>query len=755
MKKRSLWTGTLTTTVVGSSVVAGGCLNRPIEPLDPRTTSTIAEKVRQTAVERIDILLAIDNSASMADKQQILAEAIPDLVNRLVNPDCIKTGSDERESVASPTEECPTGLKREFEPILDINIGIVSSSLGLANQGCNPTAVDTNGKGYNNNDEGRLIHRANEGTGGEQVATYRDAGFLAWDPAGKREGEKSIDNLRANIAQMVTGTGQRGCGYEQQLESIYRFLVDPAPAVWAFNGSWSKTEQIDEVLLEQREQFLRADSLVAVLLLSDENDCSIADPVILNSGTFYRASATCEGNPNDACCMNCYTAMNSGVPEGCSLAAMKCDEDNDQKPDRNPEDIGDLKCVKHKERYGYDFLYPTSRYVNAFRQTQIDPSRSDLSIEGSKSAVANPLFTDLSGTGTPARGTDMVFVAGIVGVPWEVVAKKNDAGITTSFKDFDELTREQFWEQYVGVPDKAIYPTEPRMRESVEARAGASGDRTVSPPTDLQYACNFKLPTPNPNGADCKDNDVGDPLCNPAVPTEQIGAKAYPGLRELAFLQGLGKQGIVASVCAENTSDKTALNYGYRPAVNAIIERLKQRLVGQCLPRKLEPNAEGEVPCLIVEGSVRDGGPASGTDGATARTIAEMSECDASIGRERVLEGQLGTVVAALNDPLTERRDGVPIYNNFCAVRQLKDDERIACQTKEVVETAVNGWCYVSNDIGEVQGCGQFSGEERAGCEAQVADCPDSEQHLLRFVNKGAPAPKSVQFITCSGDTAD
>jgi hypothetical protein len=29
---------------------------------------------------------------------------------------------------------------------------------------------------------------------------------------------------------MVVGAGQIGCGYEAQLESWYRFLVDPTPA---------------------------------------------------------------------------------------------------------------------------------------------------------------------------------------------------------------------------------------------------------------------------------------------------------------------------------------------------------------------------------------------------------------------------------------------------------------------------------------------------------------------------------------------
>src|SRR5689334_14894900 len=37
---------------------------------------------------RMDLLFAIDNSRSMADKQDILSRSVPDLVQGLVNPPC-------------------------------------------------------------------------------------------------------------------------------------------------------------------------------------------------------------------------------------------------------------------------------------------------------------------------------------------------------------------------------------------------------------------------------------------------------------------------------------------------------------------------------------------------------------------------------------------------------------------------------------------------------------------------------------------
>ena len=75
--------------LVALAATGPACLNRPIEQADARTTSTVSEALPQSGVDKIDLLLAIDNSLSMADKQKLLQDAVPDLVNRLVNPQCV------------------------------------------------------------------------------------------------------------------------------------------------------------------------------------------------------------------------------------------------------------------------------------------------------------------------------------------------------------------------------------------------------------------------------------------------------------------------------------------------------------------------------------------------------------------------------------------------------------------------------------------------------------------------------------------
>src|SRR5262245_14316216 len=95
LERRHLWKGITRLSmglVVAAACVGTGCLNRPIEPVEPKTTTTIVERLTQSAVDKIDIVLDLDNSRSMADKQEILALAVPDLVERLVNPICVSPG---------------------------------------------------------------------------------------------------------------------------------------------------------------------------------------------------------------------------------------------------------------------------------------------------------------------------------------------------------------------------------------------------------------------------------------------------------------------------------------------------------------------------------------------------------------------------------------------------------------------------------------------------------------------------------------
>src|SRR5262245_29014157 len=71
------------------AVTAAGCQDRPIAPAKPTVSARFVGQAKQEKMTKIDLLFMIDNSSSIADKQQILAETVPDLVTRLVDPVCI------------------------------------------------------------------------------------------------------------------------------------------------------------------------------------------------------------------------------------------------------------------------------------------------------------------------------------------------------------------------------------------------------------------------------------------------------------------------------------------------------------------------------------------------------------------------------------------------------------------------------------------------------------------------------------------
>lgn len=756
-----------------------GCSNRdvllPYVPYNPDYT----ERVPQGSLDKIDLVLAVDNSRSMADKQQILALAIPDLINGLVNPRCVdEQGIPAQMQPGYPTDPCPIGTKREFDPILDIHLGVVSSSIGGHGADSCPNSETTTKEcqgnpNTTNNDKGQLLARTNA-CGTQEVPTYMSKKFLAWDPAQKYGGEKVIDDgmgggLAPALRDMVIGVGQIGCGYESQLESVYRFLADPEPYETITVDNYKAVPTgTDTLLLQQRMEFLRPDSLLAIVMLTDENDCSIKE-----FGQFYyvgqlrngatpvrlpRARQECAKDPNDPCCKSC------GQGQGSCPADPTCKDPNGGTGPAllsDTEDNVNLRCWDQKRRFGIDFLYPTDRYVQAFSSATIPNRAGEL--------VANPIFSDLNSqdSNSNIRDSGLVFFAGIVGVPWQDIAR-DKADLKKGFKDAYELlapldgSTTSTWDVILGDPAKNVKPLDPLMQETSAIRTGTNpitGDELVAPnsPTqnpinghewtiandDLQYACIFPLlpgterdcTNADLSACDCTDATNDNPLCqadpnNMNNATMQVQAKAYPGLRELSILRDLGTQGVVASVCPAQLNDENAADFGYRPAIDSILERLKRALGGQCLPRTLVPDAQGNVPCVIVEAS---------------NTQGQGCSCDPSLARLDIVPGskQAKVVDGAKLDPGYKTAQ----WDCFCEIAQTQGSERDACQNDLanpplVNGQPVNGWCYVDATTSPPTGNAEI-----------VKKCPENEKRILRFVGAGEAQTGATLFISCSGDS--
>lgn len=80
--------------------------------------------------EQLDLLFVIDNSISMVHEQQLFAEALPDMVGRLVSPVCVAADGRQTSRPSSDTEPCLAGSEREFRPLADIHLAVIITSLG-------------------------------------------------------------------------------------------------------------------------------------------------------------------------------------------------------------------------------------------------------------------------------------------------------------------------------------------------------------------------------------------------------------------------------------------------------------------------------------------------------------------------------------------------------------------------------------------------------------------------------------------------
>jgi hypothetical protein len=643
-----------------------------------------ASVVQSTVVgpPAVDLLLMVDNSSSMADKQAVLATAVPQLLARLAQPNCLDSNGEViGQSQMGAIPPCAQGTA-EFKPANNIHVGIVTSSLGdhgadrLCSPGRSTSFVDASGQLIleppDVNDMSHLVGTFARYTSATQPtarASVDPQGFLAWgDGSDPTISSGDLTAATAMFQDMATAAHELGCGLEAQLESWFRFLIDPVPPVMPIQRNSNMQAHrmgSDDALLAQRAAFLRPNSVLAIIMLTDENDCSLRDTDVGwvptdTTSSIKTGSSMCASNPNDKCCYSCTA---SGPPVG-------CDNGCGTSPVPIAQDDGpfqaNLRCWHQKRRFGYDFMYPTSRYVVGLTKPELCPDQSfgDMDCDctyankigapcsanrgtNDSRVFPNPLYSDIVGQDNsgnwvlsktmvaPRANNSSVFLAGIIGVPWQDIGYADANGNLNYIPVTDPAwtgaptsggpapntsAPNGIWQNISGDDNSNTQPGDVHMVESVEPRPGipsndpGNGHEYNTAYEDLEYACIFQLPQPracacsqtasdyssckylHPNdccdltfGADGRGGGSGSfnkPLCNGNT---QVAAKAYPGLREIAVLRDYATgdaviapgNSIVTSICPKDTSassDVKSPGYGYNPAMGAIINRLKEKL---------------------------------------------------------------------------------------------------------------------------------------------------------------------------------
>lgn len=232
------------------SASLAGCYERDTARLHPRLG--FAQEVRADigGYRNVDLLLVVDDSGSMDEEQENLAEEIPLLVRDLTTPPDLDGDGDP-----------------DWGAVERLRIAIVTSDVGTAGA-IPPDAISGSCSGFGGAGELRTSAACAGAETGLQV--YRPGDDAA--------------AFATRIGCIVESLGTAGCGIEQQLEAGARGVEAGVPL-----------------------GFPADDALLAVLVLTDEEDCSLAAPE-----AFYSTFSTDVGN---VLCQRAAQGIDGARPE--------------------------------------------------------------------------------------------------------------------------------------------------------------------------------------------------------------------------------------------------------------------------------------------------------------------------------------------------------------------------------------------------------------------------------------------------------
>ncbi len=745
--------------------------------------------VSNRKLDAVDLLFVIDSSAWMESKQEILAASIPGIIAELIRPECYDNASGRRLSFA---DTCPEGSTRVYKSVRSLNIGVISGSLGGQGAAYCPDDPDRN-----HNDRAHLVPSVRA-----QLAGASDQGVLKW-----RSDPTEVPELIESIQSQILAIGTSGCERQAPLEAWYRFLVEPRPpldTVLRVDGTAGPELDsdgnvvLDTELLAQREAFLRPQSLLAVVMLSDDDDCSTMAGGDLYENAPYghlmhqdapmaQPSSACQTNPNDECCVSCLEP--ELAPEACDLS--DCANLPILSLDEDPQE---LRCSDQRRRFGAEFIYPVGRYVDAMTRPEIRDTWSG-------ELVDNPLLRGVGAHQAQVRAPGLVFPLAITGVPWHDVATQESltSSSVSEVLSSSEMAlnivpvgddRVDRWRVLLGdpgLPARALECQESRdnpacgrtpsaaldpfMIQSLGPRESGfnpiTGDQIVGPESldpnanlinghehsangelALQRACIFPLVEPR----ECNDEDptcacgTGAPfnqaLCQPPAGGE-AGATQYwdgasPSPRIAQFIRDMGANAGISSACPKQaTGDPSSQAFGYAPSFAPLSFRLPDDSWSG-FSKELEVDDQGMVSCALLEATIPD--PEFGES-------LESPSCE-ELGRDSLAEVEMEFVGKQLTE--TGRCGGSTGRAceafRLCKIRQLTGAQREACLTDPAPEEEHEepGFCYI--DPTKVSA----DGEPLAGGDPNplVAAYPASSRRMLRTVG-GAPAPNSLMIIAC------
>ncbi len=188
----------------------------------------------------LTLLLVIDDSGSMAEEQASLAAALPRLLRSLL------LGYDEATLLSFPALD-------------EIRLGVVTTDMGTGERGACGSRFGADG----------VLE-----TGGDRSDPECMALYPTWLSFAGEE-ERFSDQPRVDAACLIGALGTSGCGFEQPLEAALKALTPSTSGITFAAGTVGHGDG-------QNAGFVLPDGVLAVVTLTDEDDCSTTDPALFD-----------------------------------------------------------------------------------------------------------------------------------------------------------------------------------------------------------------------------------------------------------------------------------------------------------------------------------------------------------------------------------------------------------------------------------------------------------------------------------------
>jgi hypothetical protein len=215
-------------------------------PVDAPIDSGVCREYRTEVIApKVDVLFVIDNSGSMVEEQESLVAAFRGMAAALATGDLDEDGVP------------------DFPAATDLHVAVVTSDLGAfdaTDEGDGLRPVPCGADGVLRGDDG-VLEQVCGGT--ERFLSHADG--------------DSIDAFSEGFACLAR-VGTDGCGFEQPLEAALKALT-PASSELRFAGD-SRGHGARE-----NAGFLRPDSVLAIVVLTDEDDGSVGSSSFVDAIT--------------------------------------------------------------------------------------------------------------------------------------------------------------------------------------------------------------------------------------------------------------------------------------------------------------------------------------------------------------------------------------------------------------------------------------------------------------------------------------